>query len=174
MFGCVGGGRSETGELSHTFSVGPRKLDAHVMLIQIAWQFLWFPLNTHWFQSHGSIEMMFHWKHEGNPSSVKCFFRVGSDQFFLTLVCLYLDEHHHHAAHSLQDLWNLSFFLGWWTPNSWLMTPETVPDRCPPTCTGGPAWVKTVYNVCGLACTLGRTSLNDQVTLTTQERSAWS
>jgi len=37
---------------------------------------------------------------------------------------------------------------------------------------GRPAWVNTAYNVCGLACILGLTSPNNQVSLTTKERIA--
>ena len=38
----------------------------------------------------------------------------------------------------------VSFFLWVWKPNKSLRTQETVPDRCPLTCSGGPFWTPVV------------------------------
>jgi len=67
----------------------------------------------------------------------------------------------------------LSFFGGE-NPIESLLTQETVSDRFPPTYAGKPAVSKMSLQFCGLACILGLTSPNNQVSLNTEERSAQS
>jgi len=63
-------------------------------------------------------------------------------------------------------------FFGFENPNQSLRTQETFLDRCPLVYSGEHAygnlltgltqWLKTAYNVCGLACILRLTSSNRQ------------
>jgi len=41
-------------------------------------------------------------------------------------------------------------------------------------CHGRPRWVKTVHDVCGLACILGLTGPNNQVSLTKERSTRWN
>jgi len=59
---------------------------------------------------------------------------------------------------------------GWWTPNWSRRTQETVPDHCWPTMADPLG--KNSAQVCELACILGLTGPNNQVSLSTNERSA--